>query len=252
MHLLLVSFVCTHKLLSDNGAEFHNGLVAEICSQYNIKQTFTVTYHPASSGLVERAKRKILDALRPVVNSLHGNWDDWLSHIAACINSSVSESTGKPPHYILYGADILANPQKPVYNTGSYAKQYMHVFTDIHTKVRLQHKRAVPVTIKVGSTVIVRLPERNSKLSPKFIGSRLVVRQLHDNKFEVHVPLLNIVDVVHSDWLKKTRVQTNPSLVDCTNLDNAIVRTTNTTPTDIASHRYNLRSSKNYCLIGYR
>ncbi len=179
MHLLLVSFVCTHKLLRDKGAEFHNGLVAEICSQYNIKQTFTVTYHPASNGLVERANRKILDALRPVVNSLHDNWDDWLPHIAACINSLVSESTGKSPHYILYGADkrlpcdILANPQKPVYNTGSYVKQYMHVFTDIHTKVRLQHKRAVPVTIKVRSTVMVRLPERNSKLSPKFIGPPL-------------------------------------------------------------------------------
>ncbi len=86
-------------LLSVNGAELRDALLAEICLQCNIKQTFTVPYHPASNGLVEGANRKILEALRPVLNSLQGNWDDWLPHIAACINSSVSESTGKSPHY---------------------------------------------------------------------------------------------------------------------------------------------------------
>ena len=54
-------------LLSDNGTEFHNGLLKEICSQYNIKQTFTMTYHPSSNGLVERANRKTLDVLLPVM-----------------------------------------------------------------------------------------------------------------------------------------------------------------------------------------
>ena len=115
-----------------------------------------------------------------------------------------------------------------------------------------QHKNAVLVTIKVGDTVMVRLPERNSKLSPKFVGPRLVVRQLHGNKFEVHDPFLNTVDVVHSDRLKKTRARTEPWLVDCADLDNAIVRTPNTTSlnttdrnavsTNNASHGYNLRS----------
>ncbi len=126
-----------------------------------------MAYHPASNGLVEGINRKILDALHPVVNSLHDNWDDWLLNIAACINTAVSECTAKSPHYILYGANkrllygILASPPKPAYNIDSYAKQHMHIFTDIHTKIlnrlqtsgaemmALQHKRAVPVTIKV-------------------------------------------------------------------------------------------------------
>ncbi len=164
-HALVTHLFCPYSsprvLLSNNSSEFRNALLAEICSLYNIEQIFTLAYHPASNGLAERANRKILDALRPVV---HDNWEGWLPHIAACINSSTTESTGKSPHYILYGVDkrlsydLSASPQKPVYNIDNYAKQHMHVFTDIHAKVRRrlqasraemivkQHKNAVPVT----------------------------------------------------------------------------------------------------------
>ncbi|MPC52642.1 hypothetical protein E2C01_046517 [Portunus trituberculatus] len=52
----------------DNGIEFRNALLTEICAKYNIKQTFTIAYH-LSSDLVERANRKILEALHHVVTS---------------------------------------------------------------------------------------------------------------------------------------------------------------------------------------
>ncbi len=69
-HALISNLFCPYftprVLLSDNGAEFRNALLEEISKQFNIKQTFTVTYHPSSNGLVERANRKILDVLRPL------------------------------------------------------------------------------------------------------------------------------------------------------------------------------------------
>ena len=39
-----------------------------------------------------------------------------------------------------------------------------------------QHKRATPVTIKAGDTVMVRLPESNAKLSSEGVGPRTVIR----------------------------------------------------------------------------
>ncbi len=91
--------------MSDNGAEFRNAVVAEICSQFGISQTFTAAYHPASNGVVERANRKILEVLRLIVSDLLDNWEDWLPQIAASINSSVNDSTGKSPPYILFGVE---------------------------------------------------------------------------------------------------------------------------------------------------
>ncbi len=73
-HALIAHIFCPYSaprvLLSDNGAEFRNTLLEEISQQFWVKQCFTVTYHPTSNGLVERANRKILEVLRPVVGEL--------------------------------------------------------------------------------------------------------------------------------------------------------------------------------------
>ncbi len=105
-HALVTHLFCPFStprvILSDNGAEFRNAVVAEICSQPGISQTFTAAYHPAWNGLVERANRKILEVLRSIVNYSLDNWEDWFPHIAASINSSVNDSTGKLPLSIYY------------------------------------------------------------------------------------------------------------------------------------------------------
>ncbi len=96
-HSLITHLFCPYStprvLLNDNGAEFRNALFAEICRQYNIKQTFTVTYHLSSNALVE---------LRPIVGHLVGTWEDWVSQVAASINSSECENTEKTPYSIVY------------------------------------------------------------------------------------------------------------------------------------------------------
>ncbi len=56
-HALITNLFCPYStprvLFSENGTEFRNALLEEICKQFNIKQMFTVTYHPASNGPVE-------------------------------------------------------------------------------------------------------------------------------------------------------------------------------------------------------
>ncbi len=69
-HLLFCPYTAPRKLLSGNVAEFRNAFLDEISKQFGVKQCFTVTYHPASNGLVERGNRKILEVLLPVVGEL--------------------------------------------------------------------------------------------------------------------------------------------------------------------------------------
>ncbi len=108
-HALVTHLICPFStplvILSDNVAEFRNAVVSEIFSQFGIKQTFTAAYHPASNGLVVRANRKILEVLHPNVNEPLDNWEDWLPHVTGSLNGSVNDSTGKSPHYILYGVE---------------------------------------------------------------------------------------------------------------------------------------------------
>ncbi len=129
-------------LLNDNGTEFRNQLLEEICKQFGIKQCFTVSYHPASNGHVVRANRKFLDVLRPVVGGLQHTWEDWFAYVAASINSRVCKSTGQSPHYIIIGVekrlpyDLLNSSHSRVYNIDDYAKSQLKVFSDIHSSVR--------------------------------------------------------------------------------------------------------------------
>lgn len=269
-HALVSKLFCPYStprvLLSDNGAEFRNALLEEICRQFNIKQTFTVTYHPSSNGLVERANRKILDVLRPIVGRLVGTWEDWISHVAASINSSICESTGKTPYSIVYGRekrlpyDLLEQPQKPVYNIEDYSKRQLKVFSDIHQDVKRrllasktemaiqQHRRSSPVNIRVGESVMVQVPDRQSKLAPKFVGPRLVVNQIQPHRYELFDPWLNTIEVVHSDRIKQTGVKVDLDLVTTARLDKATrLNDTHSQPAqqqDKPSHSYNLRSCK--------
>ena len=162
--------------------------------------------------------------------------------------------------YILYGVDnrlpyeqLLVNAQKPIYNVDNYVDQHLKVFADKHKKVRenllasraemmaQQHKRAIPVAIKIGDTVMVQVLARSSKLAP---NSRdrpcLVVGERHGNKVEVFDPFLNTVDIIHSDRLKKKRATD-------TNLANNVYVPSKLPPTFMSNNTktmqsYNLRS----------
>ncbi len=90
---------------------------------------------------------------------------------------------------------------------------------------------------------MVRVPERSSKLSAKFVGPRLAVKQVQGNELEILDPWLNTMEIVHSDRLKRTGAKPDLALVDtarmcdATRLDTAKSQNTQT-------HSYNLRSRK--------
>ncbi len=111
-HAIVSYLICPYTtprvLLSDNGMEFKNQILPDICSQYNIKQTFITAHHPASNGLVERTNRKVLEILRHLAGHFYETWEDWLSQVAASINGSVNSSIGKTSHYIILGYDKIA------------------------------------------------------------------------------------------------------------------------------------------------
>ncbi len=73
---LICPYTTPRVLLSDNGTEFKNQILADICSQYNIKQTFITAHHPGSNGLVERTNRKVLEILRHLAGHLDETWED--------------------------------------------------------------------------------------------------------------------------------------------------------------------------------
>ncbi len=209
-HALVSHLICPYTtarvLFSDNGTEFKNQILQDICTQFNIKQAFITAHHPTTNGLVEITNRKILEILRHLAGKLHESWEDWLSHVAAFINGSINTSTGKTPHNILYGYDkrlpydVLVHSSAPLHSLDDYSKLQLHCFKTIHDSVReklkasreemlyKKHAQATPVTIQVGDSVMKRAADRSCKLSPKFSGPFVVTQRCHPNKFKILDP----------------------------------------------------------------
>ncbi|MPC21304.1 hypothetical protein E2C01_014286 [Portunus trituberculatus] len=86
---------------------------------------------------------------------------------------------------------------------------------------------------------MVQGPPRESKLSPKFIGPRLIVSKGNGNKSEVFDPPLSTVEKVHSDRLKKTKTS-DPALDSHTCIPTSPPPTPAIPPTSHPTHSYNL------------
>ena len=139
--------------------------------------------------------------MRHLAGRLHETWEDWLSHVIASINGSVNSSTGKTPHYILYGFekrlpyDVLVHSPIRLYSLEDYSQLQLYCFQTIHGSVReklktsregmllKQHTQATPVHLDVGDSVMKRAPKRSCKLIPKLTGPFLVTASCNGNKF---------------------------------------------------------------------
>ena len=97
-------------LVSDNGKEFKNETMVDLCREMDIKHKFTSPYHPQSNAQCERQNRTILDYLR---TTLDDNTLDWEKKIRACqfsYNTQVHNSTKYSPYYLRH----LMNPTVPI------------------------------------------------------------------------------------------------------------------------------------------
>ena len=78
---------------SDQGREFANNLMQELCLFCGAHKTRTTPYHPASDGLVEWFNRTLLMMLAMFAGENRDDWDDLLPAVMMAYRSSVHEST---------------------------------------------------------------------------------------------------------------------------------------------------------------
>ena len=221
---IINEIICKHAspcvLLSDNGTEFNNAILKEICDVFQIRKCNVVAYSPRANGKVERANRRILDILRHITAS-SSSWDSWIPQVACSLNSAIHSSCNESPHFILYGTDkrlpyeFLLSQPRPLYNLDDYVRTRLADFQKIHQFIRdrltlsqdemlrKQHQRAVPHEIAVGDLVFLRVHDRHSKLDPLFDGPYRVTEQLHGHKVKI-LDLKSLKEqVTHIDHLKR-------------------------------------------------
>ena len=65
-------------LITDNGKEFRNQVMEELCKNHGIKHCYTSPYHPQTNAQCERQIRTILAYLKTFVDDTTLNWESKL------------------------------------------------------------------------------------------------------------------------------------------------------------------------------
>ena len=99
------------RLISDQGKEFCNNILKEMCYYLNIKKICMMPYHPQSNGSVEHVHYTLCWMIGKLDNKRCKNWVNHLATITHAYNMTHSQITGYSAYFLMMGC----RPRLPVY-----------------------------------------------------------------------------------------------------------------------------------------
>jgi Integrase core domain len=91
-------------ILSDNGPQFVSNLFNEFCRILKIKRKFTANYHP-QTNMTECVNRTLKPLVAIFAQDHPHSWDKKIQQLAFAIRTSINETTGDTPAFLMFGRD---------------------------------------------------------------------------------------------------------------------------------------------------
>ena len=231
--ILVDRVICQHgcplQILTDQGPNFESELFREICKALSVDKIRTSAYKPSTNGNIERFHATLHAMMSKVIANNQRDWDEHLPAIAFAYRTSVHETTGYTPFFLLHGrearipADIaygappdedekpgnlpefVDNRQQRLCEAYAWARQELKG----SAQRRKQHYdlRAKPRTYGVGSWVWCLDPRRRQgryqKWQSPYSGPFEIVRQAGPVTYEIRRGPRSPSRMVHVDKLKE-------------------------------------------------
>ena len=117
---LILVHGCPEILLSDNGKELNNDVLAYVCEEFNIEQHFTSPYKPRSNGKTENFDKFLKASIRKLCQEDKEAWDQVLPQILFAYRCCPHTSTGESPYTLVHGRDPVLPIHKLIKVTTPY------------------------------------------------------------------------------------------------------------------------------------
>ena len=88
---------------SDQGTEFVNAVIRELCRTAHIDQRVITRWHPRADGRVERTIGLAWDVIKKELHGVKENWPMFVPWAQSCLNNKISELTGASPFQLFFG-----------------------------------------------------------------------------------------------------------------------------------------------------
>ena len=94
------------RIISDNGLNLNNDMVAEVCTRFKIKHHNSVPYRPKMNGAVEAANKNVKKIIAKATET-YKDWHEKLPFALHAYRTGVRTSTGATPYSLVYGMEAV-------------------------------------------------------------------------------------------------------------------------------------------------
>ena len=95
------------RILRDNGTEFKNEQMDELCKQLNIKRVYLPVYTPKGNGWLEAWHRFFKACVAKHIRGNKTEWDEVIPLAAAAYNFFPCQSSAESPFVLMFGRDRI-------------------------------------------------------------------------------------------------------------------------------------------------
>ena len=135
------------KIISDRDTRFTGNFAKEVCTQLEIQQNISTTYHPQMDGQSEKTNQYVEMALRIFCNFQQSNWADFIPMVQYMLNVRPAETTKKVPFELWMGyIPHTHQPERP--SEVPRVEWYERRFQEARKQAQEAMKRAQGLWIK--------------------------------------------------------------------------------------------------------
>jgi hypothetical protein len=206
------------SLKSDQGLEYCNNLIKNICSIFKIEKIISTAYHHETLGKIERNHREINAYLRHYMIQ-ENDWDEWLPMYAFSYNTTPSPYHLYTPFKLLFGnkanlPEEMFTQKEPLYNSENYSevtkfklkialkKAQQMINEEKQIEKLIYDKKVNPTKISINDQIYIT-NEARKKLDSFYKGPYIVKEILQDNNITIEDPITNKNTRIHKNRIKK-------------------------------------------------
>ena len=186
------------RMLTDNGSEFKNKEMQEVCDTLGLKHIFSPVYTPQSNGRLEGWHRFFKACIAKHIRGGGVEWDELVPLAVSAYNFFLCQSSKESPFVLMFGRDPitpvakLLEPRPRYYGERGGAlkmdtlrRLYTIVVQNIRkAREKLPKKEEQPHNFKVNDMVLVKDPDA-AVFEPRYQPNFRVTAIFGNNRIEV-------------------------------------------------------------------
>ena len=107
LYHIICHFDIPSTIFTDQGGNFENLNMEELCTSLHIHHHFSSPYFPQDNGQAEATNKTLLKILKKVVNDSGRDWHLQINPTLWAYRTSFCTSTGTTPYSLVYGAKFV-------------------------------------------------------------------------------------------------------------------------------------------------